>query len=82
MLPRAFLDNVLTSPPPQLTSAYNNLAVELTKTEIKSIGGYTLGRVIGQGELSRRLQECKGERWLIGFQVQARSARSGWEFTG
>jgi len=37
--------------PAQLTTAYNQLAIELTKKEIKSIGGYTLGRVIGEGTL-------------------------------
>jgi len=34
----------------ELSSAYSALAAELTKTEIKSVGGYTLGKIIGQGK--------------------------------
>lgn len=32
-----------------LSSAYASLAAELTRTEIRAVGGYTLGRVIGKG---------------------------------
>ncbi|KPV73252.1 uncharacterized protein RHOBADRAFT_2369, partial [Rhodotorula graminis WP1] len=35
-----------------LSAAYAALAVELTKHEIRSIGGYSLGRVIGEGPSS------------------------------
>lgn len=38
----------------ELSSAYANLAIELTKKEIKTIGGYSLGRVIGQGQSRSR----------------------------
>lgn len=34
----------------ELSSAYSALAAELTKTEIKSVGGYTLGKIIGEGK--------------------------------
>ncbi|GAA5929887.1 uncharacterized protein JCM15063_004655 [Sporobolomyces koalae] len=37
----------------ELSTAYNALAAELTRTEIKSVGGYTLGRVIGQGTFGK-----------------------------
>ncbi|GAA5872198.1 hypothetical protein JCM16303_001010 [Sporobolomyces ruberrimus] len=37
----------------ELSSAYSALAAELTKTEVKSVGGYTLGRVIGQGTFGK-----------------------------
>lgn len=37
------------SPRAQLSSAYASLASELTSTECKQVGGYTLGRVIGEG---------------------------------
>ncbi|GAA5951592.1 hypothetical protein JCM3765_005979 [Sporobolomyces pararoseus] len=37
----------------ELSSAYSALAAELTKTEIKSVGGYTLGRIIGQGTFGK-----------------------------
>lgn len=33
----------------QLANAYSALAAELTSTEIKNLGGYSLGRVIGEG---------------------------------
>ncbi|KAL8291782.1 hypothetical protein RQP46_002040 [Phenoliferia psychrophenolica] len=36
-----------------LTSAYASLAAELTRKEIKSVGGYTLGRVIGEGAFGK-----------------------------
>ena len=38
-------------PNPQLANAYSALATELTKTEIRTIGGYSLGRLIGEGPL-------------------------------
>lgn len=34
----------------QLGNAYQELAKELSSEKLKSIGGYTLGRVIGEGE--------------------------------
>lgn len=37
----------------QLSNAYAALAAELTKKEIRSIGGYSLGRVIGEGALAK-----------------------------
>ncbi|GJN94518.1 hypothetical protein Rhopal_007601-T1 [Rhodotorula paludigena] len=37
----------------ELSSAYAALAAELTKTEIRSIGGYSLGRVIGEGTFGK-----------------------------
>ncbi|GAA6060438.1 hypothetical protein JCM10212_000031 [Sporobolomyces blumeae] len=37
----------------QLASAYSALAAELTRTEIKSVGGYTLGRIIGEGTFGK-----------------------------
>ncbi|BGP43647.1 hypothetical protein JCM10449v2_007692 [Rhodotorula kratochvilovae] len=37
----------------ELSAAYAALAVELTKTEIRSIGGYSLGRIIGEGTFGK-----------------------------
>ncbi|GAA6057153.1 hypothetical protein JCM3770_003989, partial [Rhodotorula araucariae] len=37
----------------ELSAAYAALAVELTKTEIRHIGGYSLGRVIGEGTFGK-----------------------------
>ncbi|GAA5917168.1 hypothetical protein JCM5296_005588 [Sporobolomyces johnsonii] len=37
----------------QLSSAYSALAAELTRTEIRSLGGYSLGRVIGEGTFGK-----------------------------
>ncbi|SCZ98161.1 BZ3500_MvSof-1268-A1-R1_Chr3-3g06624 [Microbotryum saponariae] len=36
-----------------LSQAYSSLAAELTQKELKSIGGYTLGRVIGEGSFGK-----------------------------
>lgn len=47
------LDGLLTQ---QLANAYQNLARELASDQIKVVGGYTLGKVIGEGATSRR---CK-----------------------
>ncbi|BGP03667.1 hypothetical protein NBRC10513v2_007402 [Rhodotorula toruloides] len=44
------LRNPPTSP---LSNAYAALATELTKKEIRSIGGYSLGRVIGEGTFGK-----------------------------
>lgn len=35
----------------QLNNAYQELGRELSSTQIKSVGNYTLGRIIGEGEL-------------------------------
>ncbi|GAA5897892.1 hypothetical protein JCM6882_005106 [Rhodosporidiobolus microsporus] len=37
----------------ELANAYSALAAELTRTEIKSLGGYSLGRVIGEGSFGK-----------------------------
>ncbi|BGP35556.1 hypothetical protein JCM10296v2_007397 [Rhodotorula toruloides] len=37
----------------ELSNAYAALATELTKKEIRSIGGYSLGRVIGEGTFGK-----------------------------
>ncbi|GAA6026059.1 hypothetical protein JCM8202_002946 [Rhodotorula sphaerocarpa] len=37
----------------ELSNAYSALAAELTKTEIRSIGGYSLGRIIGEGTFGK-----------------------------
>ncbi|SCV74499.1 BQ2448_8140 [Microbotryum intermedium] len=37
----------------ELSQAYSSLAAELTRKELKSIGGYTLGRVIGEGSFGK-----------------------------
>ncbi|GAA5830100.1 hypothetical protein JCM11251_006877 [Rhodosporidiobolus azoricus] len=37
----------------KLASAYSALAAELTRTEIKNLGGYSLGRVIGEGSFGK-----------------------------
>ena len=34
----------------QLTNAYQELGKELSSTQIKTVGNYTLGRVIGEGD--------------------------------
>ncbi|GAA6043697.1 hypothetical protein JCM8097_007484 [Rhodosporidiobolus ruineniae] len=36
-----------------MASAYSALAAELTRTEIKNLGGYSLGRVIGEGSFGK-----------------------------
>jgi hypothetical protein len=33
----------------QLSNAYQELGRELASTQIKSVGNYTLGRIIGEG---------------------------------
>lgn len=35
----------------QLASAYNELGRELSSSKIRVVGNYTLGKVIGEGEL-------------------------------
>lgn len=35
---------------PQLTNAYSSLAQELASDQLKVVGGYTLGKVIGEGK--------------------------------
>ncbi|KDE02753.1 CAMK/CAMKL/MARK protein kinase [Microbotryum lychnidis-dioicae p1A1 Lamole] len=37
----------------ELSQAYSSLAAELTQKELKSVGGYTLGRVIGEGSFGK-----------------------------
>ncbi|KAM0751665.1 Pkinase-domain-containing protein [Meredithblackwellia eburnea MCA 4105] len=37
----------------ELTTAYASLAAELTRKELKSVGGYTIGRVIGKGSFGK-----------------------------
>jgi hypothetical protein len=37
----------------QLTTAYQELAKELSSAQIKTVGNYTLGRVIGEGAYAR-----------------------------
>lgn len=36
----------------QLANAYNELGKELSSSKIRVVGNYTLGKVIGEGELS------------------------------
>lgn len=38
----------------QLANAYQELAKELGSDKLKVVGGYTLGRVIGEGESEAR----------------------------
>lgn len=38
----------------QLANAYNELGKELSSQKIRVVGNYTLGKVIGEGELQER----------------------------
>ncbi|GAA5961624.1 hypothetical protein JCM21900_002829 [Sporobolomyces salmonicolor] len=52
-MPSPVLTAFIDVPTQQLSSAYSALASELTRTEIRSLGGYSLGRVIGEGTFGK-----------------------------
>ncbi|GAA5985564.1 hypothetical protein JCM10908_007024 [Rhodotorula pacifica] len=54
LTPLSFLDSAShPSARTQLANAYSALATELTRTEIRTIGGYSLGRIIGEGTFGK-----------------------------
>lgn len=64
----------------QLSSAYASLANELTRKELRSIGGYSLGRTIGTGKHNRfPLRRTRADAGLA--LLQALSERSSWVYT-
>lgn len=61
----------------QLGNAYQDLAKELSSEKLKVIGGYTLGRVIGEGALHCCRGPCE-VRSLADMTTQGRMVRSTW----
>lgn len=61
----------------QLASAYNELGKELSSQKIRVIGNYTLGKVIGEGELSN----LTARTLMNAHPSQGRTGRCAWVCT-
>jgi hypothetical protein len=64
----------------QLANAYNELGKELSSSKIRVVGNYTLGKVIGEGELDSQLPDQAKSSEHRSHKVPM--AKFGWERTG